>query len=468
MDLSESNPSNIRPSDSSQSHANKEVFEKSKTHDVTKGSGLTTAELKKKAKEEKLARRARIVKEKHSGLVDTQVPQLSGGQQSKSEGQSGIKSQNKRVTLTENKVNQARGLPKKNLSVPEAPILEDKTVELFRHLYRPRVTTIAGANKETHPAVLALGLQMSNYAICGSCARLVALLHAMKRVITSYTTPPMNSLTRHFPSSVLSTQIDYLSSCRPISISIGNAISWLKRIIAQIDPITSDADAKKLLCNSIDAFIQTRVTFADQAISDSIVKLIRDGDVIMTFAKSSVVQKALIQAFQVGKVFSVIVVDSRPLHEGKSLAAALVRLGISTKYCLLNGLSHNIRDATKVLLGAHAMMGNGRLFSRAGTAIVAMEANDADKPVIVLCETIKLTDKVALDSIVRNEVTPADELVTQGGILQGWQDISKLQLCNLMYDVTPAEYIQMIVTELGNVPPTSVPVLYRLVNEYQD
>ncbi|POS86740.1 hypothetical protein EPUL_000789 [Erysiphe pulchra] len=468
MEPSESNPSNARLSDSSQLQAKKEVVEKTKAHDVIKGSGLTTAELKKKAKEEKLARRARIVKEKHGGFVDAQVSQSPSGQQLKTEGQGGIKSQHKRMISSETKVAQVRGLPKKTSSIPEVPISEDKTVELFRHLYRSRVTTIAGANKETHPAVLALGLQMSNYAICGSCARLVALLQALKRVITSYTTPPMNSLTRHFPSSVLSTQIDYLSSCRPISISMGNAISWLKRIIAQIDPVTSDADAKKLLCDSIDVFIQTRVTFADQAISDSIVKLIRDGDVIMTFAKSSVVQKALVQAFKIGKVFSVVVVDSRPLHEGKSMAAALVRLGISTKYCLLNGLSHNIRDVTKVFLGAHAMMGNGRLFSRVGTAIVAMEANDADKPVIVLCETIKLTDKVALDSIVRNEVTPADELVTPGGILQGWQDINKLQVCNLMYDVTPAEYIQMIVTELGNVPPTSVPVLYRLVNEYQD
>ncbi|KAI6245168.1 putative translation initiation factor eIF-2B subunit delta [Erysiphe necator] len=468
MDSSKSSSSCTRLSAEFQPQANEEVAEKSKASDVIKGSGPTMAELKKKAKEEKLARRARAVKEKHGGVTDVQVSQSSFVHQSKSEGQVGPKSHHKRMISSEIKVAQARGSQKRISSIPEVPATEDKTVELFRHLYRSRVTTIAGVNKETHPAVLALGLQMSSYAVCGSCARLVAFLQAMKKVISSYTTPPMNSLTRHFSSSVLSTQIDYLSSCRPISISMGNTISWLKRIIAKIDPGTSDADAKKMLCDSIDVFIQTRVTLADQAISDNIVKLIRDGDVIMTFAKSNVVQKALFQAFQRGKVFSVVIVDSRPLHEGKSLAAALIKFGINTKYCLLNGLSHNIRDVTKVFLGAHAMMGNGRLFSRVGTAIVAMEANDADKPVIVLCETIKLTERVALDSIVHNEVTPADELVTPNGILQGWQNIRNLQVCNIMYDVTPAEYIQMIVTELGNVPPTSVPVLHRLVNEAQD
>ncbi len=248
---------------------------------------------------------------------------------------------------------------------------------------------------------------------------------------------------------------------------MGNAIRWLKLEVSKIDPSVPDAEAKKGLCDSIDVFIREKVTFADKLITESAAEKIRDGDVIMTYAKSSVVQRALVQAFEEKKKFRVIVVDSRPLHEGKHLAASLAALGMDVKYCLLNGLSHNIQDVTKVFLGAHAMMSNGRLFSRIGTALVAMEANEADKPVIVLCETIKFTERVALDSIVHNEIAPADELVIPGGALENWGEMKKLQLCNPMYDVTPAEYIQMIVTESGNVPPTSVPVLHRLGNEAQ-
>ena len=72
----------------------------------------------------------------------------------------------------------------KAVPIPVAvePKKEDKTVEFFRHLYKTRTTSIAGASKDVHPAVLALGLQMSNYTICGSCARLVATLQAFKRV----------------------------------------------------------------------------------------------------------------------------------------------------------------------------------------------------------------------------------------------------------------------------------------------
>lgn len=66
---------------------------------------------------------------------------------------------------------------------PAKPEKENKNVALFDHLYgNLRRTTIAGAAKDVHPSVLALGLQMRNYIICGSSARCVAMLLAFKRV----------------------------------------------------------------------------------------------------------------------------------------------------------------------------------------------------------------------------------------------------------------------------------------------
>lgn len=249
---------------------------------------------------------------------------------------------------------------------------------------------------------------------------------------------------------------------------MGNAIRMLKLEISKVDVDTPEAEAKDNLCNYIDTFIRERVTFSDKVIARSAADKIKDGDVIMTFAKSSVVQRTFLRAFSKGKNFKVIVVDSRPLHEGKHLAAALANLGISVKYCMLNGLGHNISEVTKVMLGAHAMMSNGRLFARVGTALVAMEAFEAKKPVLVLCETIKFTERVALDSIVHNEIAPPEELIVPGGALTNWEDVKRLQICNLMFDVTPADFITEIVTEAGNVPPTAVPVLYRISNESQN
>lgn len=246
---------------------------------------------------------------------------------------------------------------------------------------------------------------------------------------------------------------------------MGNAIRWLKLEISQVDPGTPESTAKQELCGAIDDFIRERITFAGQLISVSAAEKISDGDVILTYAKSSIVQQTLVEAFRQGKNFRVIVVDSRPLFEGKNLARALATLGLQVQYALTTTIGHAIKDVTKVFLGAHAMMSNGRLFSRVGTAVVAMTAKEADIPVIVCCESIKFTDRVALDSIVMNELAPPDELILQGDSssqLAKWREVPNLQLLNLMFDLTPAQYITMVITEHGSLPPSSVPVVHRL------
>ncbi|KAI9830476.1 MAG: hypothetical protein M1826_004713 [Phylliscum demangeonii] len=379
-----------------------------------------------------------------------------------------------------------RGTPKLTGPPTAVPSNTEKEVGLFTHLYgQPRRTTVAGAGREVHPAVLALGLQMSHYVICGSNARCIATLFSFKRVIESYTTPPGTTLTRHLTAH-LSPQIEYLKSCRPLSVSMGNSIRWLKLEISQIDIDKPDAESKTELCESIDNFIRERITVADQVIAASAADKIRDGDVVLTYAKSSIVEKTLVAAHERGTAFRVVVVDSRPLFEGKNLARSLAARGLEVQYALVQAIAPVVKNATKVFLGAHAMMSNGGLFSRIGTAIVAMMAHDAGVPVIVCCESIKFTERVALDSIVHNELAPPDELVAppvdeqwyrpppeerpDGGAethaplsgLAGWHDIPGLQVLNLMYDVTPPEFIKMVITEHGSLPPSSVPVVHRL------
>ena len=374
---------------------------------------------------------------------------------------------------------------------------DTKQVELFSHLYtQPRRHNMKDAPKDIHPTILALGFQLSSYEICGSSARCVAMLTAFKEAIQEYTTPVGTSLARHLTSHYLSPQIEFLKSCRPISESMGNAIRWLKKLIVEIDPSTPEQEAKDDLCERIDTFIRERIIVTDQAIAASASKQIKKGSVVLTFAKSSIVEKTILEAHNNGTKFRVIVVDSRPLFEGKALVTSLMHSGLEVEYLPYSAISHAIKQATVVLLGAHSMLSNGRLQSRVGTASLAMQAANADIPVIVCCESIKFSGKVALDSIVSNEVAPAEELFFSSAskpkdddvkeepepkakgknaieeetkakpkILDDWRDVANLQILNLMYDVTPAEYIRMVICEYGNLPPSSVPAVHRLANE---
>lgn len=278
-----------------------------------------------------------------------------------------------------------------------------------------------------------------------------------------------------------------------MSVSMRNAIRWLKLEISTVSIDIPEHTAKKLLIEKIDNYIREKITIADQAIVATAVEKIVDGDVIVTFAKSNIVQMVLAEAHRKKIKFRVVVVDSRPLMEGAQMCEALAELGINCTYTLIHALSYAIRDATKVYLGAHAMLSNGRLYSRVGTAAVAMYAKEFEVPVIVCCESIKFTDKVGLDSIVTNELGMAgplqlifkcvvysfilfsntalpDDLTNLSitryqpyvGKLSKWRDIPNLNILNIMYDVTPAENITLVITEYGSLPPSSVPVVHRL------
>ena len=43
-----------------------------------------------------------------------------------------------------------------------------------------------------------------------------------------------------------------------------------------------------------------------------------------------------------------------------------------------------------------------------------------------------------------------------------WKDIHGFNVLNLVYDVTPPELISLVITELGMIPCTSVPVVLRV------
>lgn len=140
---------------------------------------LSGAEIKKQKAAEKAARRAQAAQEKQVGAPAP--PTSSPATAQKGDRSKAQKPQQKRRGSVSGSRDHPIRTPKMS-AIPEVPKKEDKTVEFFRHLYKPRMKGLAGAGKDVHPAVLALGIQMSNYSICGSNARLVATLQAFKRV----------------------------------------------------------------------------------------------------------------------------------------------------------------------------------------------------------------------------------------------------------------------------------------------
>ncbi|CAE6445403.1 unnamed protein product [Rhizoctonia solani] len=319
---------------------------------------------------------------------------------------------------------------------------------------------------EIHPSIVRLGLLFAEYKITGANARCISALTAFKSVIADYVTPTNNSLSRHI-MTYLSPQISYLTSARPMSVSLGNAIRWLKLQIGQIDIDLPEHAAKSELYSRIDQYMQERILAADVAISTFGLAKIHDGDVVLTYARSSVVEKLIISAHRAGKRFEVIVVDSRPMLEGRNLLRTLAASGIPCTYCILSALGTVMKDASIVFLGTHALHSNGALYSRAGTALVAMMAKQHNVPVLACCETYKFSDSVNLDSFTKNELVSSAEMTSKTPAVYANantntrtpRDEFNLQLLNPLYDLTPPAYITAVVTEVGLIPVSSVPTV---------
>ncbi|KAK7266745.1 hypothetical protein RIF29_19398 [Crotalaria pallida] len=345
-------------------------------------------------------------------------------------------------------------------------------VELFRHLPQyehgsqlPDLEAKFFHLDSVHPAVYKVGLQYLLGDISGGNARCIAMLQAFQEAIKDYKVPPEKTLVRDLTAKI-SSYVSFLIECRPLSISMGNAIRFLKSRIAKLPMALSDSEAKISLESDIERFISEKIILANRVIVKHAVTKIRDGDVLLTFGSSLAVEMLLLHAHELGKQFRVVVVDSRPKLRGKLLLRRLVEKGLSCTYTHINAVSYIMHEVTRVFLGAASVLSNGTVYSRVGTACVAMVAHAFRVPVIVCCEAYKFHERVQLDSICSNELGDPDVISNVSGrrdvkYLDGWANVENLQLLNLMYDATPSDYVSMIVTDYGMVPPTSVPVIVR-------
>ncbi|XP_055335254.1 translation initiation factor eIF-2B subunit delta-like [Paramacrobiotus metropolitanus] len=341
------------------------------------------------------------------------------------------------------------------------------TLGIFSHLPLPHkgvghlTKTLNFSSPTIHPAIVKLGIRYSSGVISGSNARCVALIEAMKEVIADYSTPMNKFLCRDLESSI-KPYINFLAQCRPLSVSMGNAIRQIKWLITHTPAEMPDTEAKARLIEQLDHYVDEKIVLAGKAIAENYAaEKINNGDVILTYSCSSLVTKVLLEAHSRKKAFSVVVVDGRPRNEGRELLRRLVRHGLKCSYVHINSISYVMPEVSKVLMGAECLLANGFVMSRVGSSQIALVAKAYNVPVLVCCETYKFCERVQTDSIVHNELGNPDDLRVPG-MWPVEEEPAMISRLNLAFDVTPPDMITVVITEIGMVPCTSVPVVLRV------
>jgi ribose 1,5-bisphosphate isomerase len=201
--------------------------------------------------------------------------------------------------------------------------------------------------------------------------------------------------------------------------------------------IASDArDA--LNCAEVAAlnFIENAVRSAGYASTLSAV-LIQEGASVLTHSRSSTVLAALVEARRSGTSFSVIVTESRPMLEGRAVAASLVVEGIPVALIADAAASLAIDQVDLVMIGADTITPIN-LINKIGTRLIALAAREKGVPVFAVSDSSKFIREDY--SEIRRFRNP-DEL---------WRAApARVSVVNSYFEPTPVDWFGGIVTEDG-------------------
>lgn len=167
-------------------------------------------------------------------------------------------------------------------------------------------------------------------------------------------------------------------------------------------------------------------------------ELVSKDAVVLTHSRSSLVERALIEAARRGLTFSVICTESRPLGEGRALAGSLAAGGISASVVIDAAVASFAARSTVMLVGADALSVHG-LVNKIGTRLLAMAAHAAHVPLYVVATTHRFLPPTV--PLSYQEVKNPRELVGERS--------KNLSAINLYFDHTPLEQLTGCVTEQG-------------------
>lgn len=250
----------------------------------------------------------------------------------------------------------------------------------------------------------------------------------------------------------------FVRSARPTAVSLPNAVSYVVSRLRRGGP-RSVEEARELVTRAAREF----VTYSENAVK-TIAQLgarrIERGDTIMTHCHSTASVAVIVEAHRQGKVERVFVKETRPAFQGLITARELAREGVEVVLIPDSAVRYYMKRVDKVVVGADAVAANGAVVNKIGTSMVALAAKEARARVYVASETYKFSPYTIVGELVPIEVRDPTEVVDREWLSEN----PGVEVLNPVFDVTPPEYIDAIITELGVIPPQAVALI--LIEEY--
>ena len=244
----------------------------------------------------------------------------------------------------------------------------------------------------------------------------------------------------------LAQAVKTLLDSRPTAVSLWNGVQASIKGVKELDNVD---DARELLIKNSEQFVKE----SNEAVSTIArigAKRIEDGDTIMTHCNSSVAIGVIAEAHRQGKDIKVFATESRPWRQGILTVNDLAKEGVDTTLIIDSAVRLVMKKVDKVFVGADTITSHGALINKIGTSQLALAAHESRVQFYVCSETYKFSPLTLSGDMVKIEEREISEVVRPGEIPDS------VKVFNPVFDVTPSQYIDGIITEVGLISPGSV------------
>lgn len=253
----------------------------------------------------------------------------------------------------------------------------------------------------------------------------------------------------------------YLRTSRPTAVNLAWATERITRVARETTAPDGATIWRRLLA---EAHIMLREDAeCCRKIGEHGAALIAEGSGVLTHCNAGALATvaygtataAMYVAHEQGRKFRVFVDETRPLLQGARLTAfELAAAGMDVVLQCDSAAASLLRtgQVQAVIVGADRIAANGDVANKIGTYAVALAAHRHNVPFYVAAPRSTFDLETATGDAIPIEERPAEEV--RGGF--GAMTAPARVACrNPAFDVTPAELVAAIITEVGLVRPVS-------------
>jgi HAD superfamily hydrolase (TIGR01549 family) len=165
-------------------------------------------------------------------------------------------------------------------------------------------------------------------------------------------------------------------------------------------------------------------------------KFIKSKRKIFTHCHSS----SVVNVLKLNKKLTVFNTETRPLLQGRKTSEELSKAGINIINIVDSAALEYIKKSSAVVFGADAILNNGNVINKIGSGMYAEIAYMHKKPVYIIADSLKYTER-----IVKIEHRIPEEV---------WdKELRNLKISNPSFGIINPKYIKSIISDLGILSP---------------